>query len=84
MTGGAESRILRARTAHGVWLTQLEKRMKPSDNRTNMQNANKGTNGTNRQYDQVQGNRGQQMNPNRNGQGQVKGGNSSPQVKVKK
>lgn len=58
--------------------------MKPSDNRANMQNANKGTNGTNRQYDQVHGNRGQQLNPNRNGQGQVKGGNSGPQGQVKK
>lgn len=31
----------------------------------NMQNANKGTAGTNRQYDQNQGNRGKQLNPNR-------------------
>lgn len=30
-----------------------------------MQNANKGTNGVNRQYSQVQGNRGAQMNPNK-------------------
>ena len=31
--------------------------IKPEDNRANMQNANKGTSGTNRQYDQAQGNR---------------------------
>jgi hypothetical protein len=33
----------------------------PKDNSSNMKNANKGTPGTNRQYDQVQGNRGKQM-----------------------
>ena len=38
--------------------------IKPEDNRANMQNANKGTSGTNRQYDQNQGNRGKQLNPN--------------------
>jgi hypothetical protein len=34
----------------------------PKDNSSNMKNANKGTSGTNRQYDQAQGNRGTQMN----------------------
>ena len=29
-----------------------------------MQNPNKGTKGTNKQYDQNQGNRGKQLNPN--------------------
>lgn len=38
--------------------------MKPNDNAANMQNPNKSTNGTNKQYDQVQGNRGGQKNPN--------------------
>lgn len=33
----------------------------PKDNDANMQNANKGTPGTNKQYDQAQGNRGKQM-----------------------
>lgn len=51
--------------------------MKPSDNRSNMQNANKGTNGTNRQYDQVHGNRGQQLNPNQCGQGKSAGNHGS-------
>lgn len=37
----------------------------PKNNSANMQNANKGTNGVNRQYSQVQGNRGAQMNPNK-------------------
>lgn len=37
--------------------------MKPADNRSNMSNSNRGTSGTNRQYDQAQGNRGKQMNP---------------------
>ena len=39
--------------------------MKPSDNAANMQNANKGTPGTNRQFAQVHGNRGAQLNPNK-------------------
>jgi hypothetical protein len=33
----------------------------------NQKNANKGNPGTNRQYDQSQGNRGKQMNPNQGG-----------------
>ncbi|MBC3831466.1 hypothetical protein H8K33_08090 [Undibacterium amnicola] len=35
--------------------------MKPKDNEANMQNANLGSNGTNRQYDQVHGNRSMQL-----------------------
>ena len=41
------------------------KPIKPADNQANMQNPNKGTAGTNRQYDQNQGNRGEQLNPNK-------------------
>lgn len=37
------------------------KKINPNNNGSNMQNANKGTPGTNRQYDQVQGNRGKQI-----------------------
>ena len=40
------------------------KPIKPADNQANMQNKNKGTSDTNRQYDQNQGNRRKQMNPN--------------------
>ena len=36
-----------------------------ADNQANMQNTNKGTPGVNRQYSQVHGNRGAQLNPNR-------------------
>jgi len=43
------------------------KKMKPSDNQTNQRNRNKGTSGTNRQFDQGQGNRGKQKNPNYKG-----------------
>ena len=43
------------------------KPIKPADNQSNMQNPNKGTSGTNRQYDQNQGNRGEQLNPNKKG-----------------
>ena len=42
----------------------MAKKITPEDNQANMQNANKGTAGTNRQYSQNQGNRGEQKNPN--------------------
>nr|WP_314439772.1 hypothetical protein [uncultured Porphyromonas sp.] len=42
-----------------------KKPIKRADNQANMQNANKGTPGVNRQYSQVHGNRGAQLNPNR-------------------
>jgi hypothetical protein len=45
----------------------------PKDNSSNMKNANKGTPGTNRQYDQAQGNRGKQI---------AGGGQSAPAVKT--
>jgi len=38
-------------------------KIKPEDNASNQANPNKGSEGTNLQYDQVQGNRGQQLNP---------------------
>ena len=40
-----------------------KKPIAPANNEANMGNANKGTSGTNRQYDQAQGNRGKQMDP---------------------
>lgn len=43
----------------------MSKSNKSNDNRANQQNKNKGSFGTNRQYDQAQGNRGKQLNPNR-------------------
>ena len=43
------------------------KTIKPVDNQSNMQNPNKGTAGTNRQYDKNQGNRGEQLNPLKEG-----------------
>jgi hypothetical protein len=39
----------------------MAKKIAPQDNSSNMNNANKGTPGTNKQYDQNQGNRGKQM-----------------------
>lgn len=42
-------------------------KIKPEDNAANIPNANKGTPGTNRQYDQNQGNRGKQMDPKQQG-----------------
>lgn len=39
------------------------KKIKPSDNHANQKNRNKGTSGTNRQFDQAQGNIGKQKNP---------------------
>ncbi|MGB2742813.1 MAG: hypothetical protein WBC60_19895 [Cognaticolwellia sp.] len=38
----------------------MTNKIKPQDNAANQVNANKGTAGTNRQYDQAQGNRGKQ------------------------
>lgn len=46
--------------------------IKPADNATNQTNANKGTLGTNRQYDQVHGNRGTQKNLNQKGKSKHK------------
>ena len=37
---------------------------KQSNHKANIGNKNKGTSGTNKTYDQNQGNRGKQMNPN--------------------
>ena len=42
-------------------------KIKPKDNESNMQNPNKGTPGTNEQYDKAQGDRGKQLNPNQKG-----------------
>ena len=42
----------------------MSNKIKPQDNSANQRNANKGSNGTNRQYDQAEGNRGKQLNPN--------------------
>ncbi len=36
-------------------------KIKPEDNQANQQNPNKGTDGTNRQYSQVHGNRSKQL-----------------------
>lgn len=43
----------------------MSDKITPQDNSANMQNANKGTAGNNKQYDQNQGNRGKDLNPNR-------------------
>ena len=40
---------------------------KKSNQRADIQNPNKGTKGTNKTYDKGQGNRGKQMDPNRQG-----------------
>jgi|TARA_R110002020_G_scaffold211872_1_gene418112 hypothetical protein len=37
--------------------------MSKSNNDADMQNPNKGTDGTNKNYEQAQGNRGKQLNP---------------------
>lgn len=40
----------------------MKSKISTQANSANQQNANKGTKGTNAQYDAVQGNRGKQMN----------------------
>lgn len=42
----------------------MNKKIDQKDNESDMQNANKGTSGTNKRYDKAQGNRGKQLNPN--------------------
>ena len=44
----------------------MKNKITPQQNQSNMQNANKRTNGVNKQYAQNQGNRGKQLNPNQN------------------
>ena len=44
----------------------MKNKITPKNNSSNQQNANKGTNGVNKQYAQVHGNRGKQLNPNQN------------------
>lgn len=44
----------------------MAKKITPKDNESNQKNRNGGTSGTNEQYDKAQGNRGQQLNPNKN------------------
>jgi hypothetical protein len=44
--------------------TTMTNKIKPKDNTSNMNNPNKGTPETNKQYDKNQGNRGKQKNPN--------------------
>ena len=41
-----------------------KKKITPEQNQSNMQNPNKGMKGTNKQFDQKQGNTGKQLNPN--------------------
>jgi len=45
----------------------MSKKVTPKNNQANMQNANKKTSGVNKQYAQVQGNKGKQGNPNQKG-----------------
>ncbi|GAA5102740.1 hypothetical protein GCM10023210_43990 [Chryseobacterium ginsengisoli] len=42
----------------------MNKKITPQQNQANMQNANKGANGVNKQYAQNQGDKGKQQNPN--------------------
>jgi hypothetical protein len=60
----------------------MSKKIAPKDNSANMGNANKGTPGTNKQHDQVQGNRGKQLaaaGPSQQSAGSGSGSGSSKQ-----
>jgi hypothetical protein len=46
----------------------MSKKIKPQDNASNQKNSNKGTSGTNRQHDQVHGNRSKQQQQQKKGQ----------------
>lgn len=43
----------------------MSKKIKPQDNDSNQKNPNKGIPGTNKQYDQVHGNRSKQIQENK-------------------
>jgi len=43
-----------------------KKKISPSSNSSNMKNANKGSNGVNKQYSQVHGNRSKQLQSKKN------------------
>lgn len=45
----------------------MKKKISNQQNQANQKNANIGTKGTNKQYSQVHGNRGKQLNPNNKG-----------------
>ncbi|MCT4614729.1 MAG: hypothetical protein N4A49_07635 [Marinifilaceae bacterium] len=45
----------------------MTKKITNKQNHSNQKNPNKGTSGVNKQYSQVHGNRGKQMNPNNKG-----------------
>ena len=45
----------------------MKKKVSTQANQANQNNSNKGTKGTNKQYSQVHGNRGKQLNPNNKG-----------------
>jgi len=49
----------------------MTKYIHPNDNAANQVNANKGTTGTNSQYDHAHGNRGKQLNPTYQGNEQL-------------
>ena len=42
----------------------MAKKITPQQNQANQSNPNKGTTGVNKQFAQVQGNKGKQQNPN--------------------
>jgi hypothetical protein len=52
----------------------MSKKITPKQNSANTLNPNKGTTGTNKQYDQNQGNKGKQLNPTPNDSNTNKGG----------
>jgi hypothetical protein len=52
----------------------MSKKITPEQNQSNIRNANKGTIGTNKQYDQNQGNRGKQIAANQPAKNTAQGG----------
>jgi hypothetical protein len=53
------------RNCQPITEVEMNKKIAPKDNSANMPNGNKGTLGTNPQYDQAQGNRGKQLAENK-------------------
>lgn len=53
----------------------MDKKIKPEDNRSNMQNRNNGTSGTNKQFQKAQENRNKQLASNQTDKEAGKGEN---------
>ena len=64
--------IISITTAIKLKIRSMNKKINPKDNQSNQQNPNKNSEGTNKQYDQAQGNTGKQKNQIRRANNYIK------------